>query len=139
MSIENQWQDGAEQSPQAETVANLSEEDYYREVTKLAQKVLSRLLHEDGTIESVKLHIILGCLQPVDELSASNPFSVMEHTESSLGPNDEREVDKLSPISGLIEQAQRLLAGDVQKRILEAVSTSEVDVQVKTKRQTEQR
>lgn len=139
MGIEDQWQEDAEQSPTAETTANLSEEDYYREVTTLAEKVLSALLDEDGSIESVKLHIILGCLQPVDELSASNPFSIMEHTDSTLGAYDEQQIDGLSPISGLVEQAQRLLAGDVQKRILEAVSTSEVDVQVKTKQQAGQR
>ena len=139
MTIEDQWQERVEQSPQAETVARLSEEDYYREVTNLAQDVLTRLLSENGSIESVRLHIIIGCLQPVDELSGSNPFSIMEHTESTLGAYDEEQIESLSPLSGLFEQAQRLLAGDVQKRSLEAISDSEVDVQVKTKRQTEQR
>ena len=135
MSIEKQWQQDAEQSPTAETAARLSERDYYREVTELAEKVLSTLLHEDGTIESVKLHVIIGCLQPVDELSASNPFSIMEHTDSTLTAYDEAQVDQLSPLSGLIEQAQRLLAGDVQKRILEAVANSEADIPVKTTHQ----
>ena len=139
MTIEDQWQERVEQSPQAETVARLSEEDYYREVTKLAQEVLTRLLSENGSIESVRLHIIIGYLQAVDELSGSNPFSIMEHTESTLGAYDEEQIENLSPLSGLFEQAQRLLAGDVQKRILEAISDSEVDVTVKAKRQTEQR
>ena len=86
MSIEDQWEDEAEQSSPAETVAHLSEEEYRSTITELSGQVLTTLLYEDGAIESVRLDIILGCLRPIEEICSSNPFSVLEHSRYELDP-----------------------------------------------------
>ena len=135
MSIEDQWEDEAEQSSPAETVAHLSEEEYRSTITELSGQVLTTLLYEDGAIESVRLDIILGCLRPIEEICSSNPFSVLEHSRYELDPSDWERVNHQDPVPGLVEQAQRLLAGDVQQRILEAVADSETEIPIRTQPQ----
>lgn len=135
MSVEDRWEDEAKQSPSAETVAHLSEEEYRSAVTDLTRQVLTTLLYDNGAIESVRLNVILGSLQPIEEICSSNPFSILEHSRYELDPSDWERVNHQDPVSGLIEQAQRLLAGDVQQQILETVANSETEIPIRTQPQ----
>ena len=107
------------QYPAAETVAHLSESTYHQRVDTLAERILPRLTDETGTVQTVNCNKVLGHLKVIERISHDNPFSVLTHSEYELDVFDWERVNSKPPVHGLTEQAHRLVAGDVQQRILE--------------------
>ncbi|EMA54568.1 hypothetical protein [Halococcus salifodinae] len=116
------------QDPPAETVANLSKDTYHQRVTALAERIHPRLADETGTLETVDYDKVLGHLRVIERISHDNPFSILEHTTYSLSEYDQHRVQGKRPINGLVEQTRRLLAGDVQKRLLELSKGGKTDI-----------
>lgn len=115
------------QYPAAETVAHLSEATYHQRVDTLAERILPRLTDETGTVQTVNYNKVLGHLKVIERISHDNPFSVLTHSEYELDAFDWERVNSKQPVHGLTEQARRLVAGDVQHRLLElAVAENEM-------------
>ena len=108
--------------PAAETVAHLSKATYQQRVETLAERILPRLVDDRGTLQTVSYNKILGHLKVIERMSYDNPFSVLEHSEYELDAFDWERVNSKHPVQGLVEQARRLVAGDVQQRLLELVA-----------------
>jgi hypothetical protein len=108
-----------QQHPAAETVAHLSEATYHQRVETLAERILLRLADDAGTLQTVNYNAVLGHLKVIERMSFDNPFSVLAHTEYELDAFDWKRVNSKHPVHGLAEQARRLVAGDVQARLLE--------------------
>jgi hypothetical protein len=128
-----------ERPPAAETVAHLSETTYRQRINTLTERVLPRLMDEADTLSTVDYDRVLGHLKVVERMSLDNPFSVLKHSQSELDAYDWDRINDKHPVHGLAEQARRLVAGDVQRRILEAVANDEVDVPVRTQQSRRQR
>lgn len=115
------------QYPAAETVAHLSEATYHQRIETLAERILPRLTDERGTLHSVNYDNVLGHLKVIERMSFDNPFSVLAHSEYKLDAFDWDRINSKHPVHGLAEQARRLIAGDVQQRLLElAVAENEM-------------
>jgi hypothetical protein len=115
-----------DQYPAAETVAHLSEATYHKRVDTFAKRILPRLTDETGTLYSVNYNKVLGHLKVIERMSFDNPFSVLAHSKYELNAFDWERVNSKHPVHGLTEQARRLVAGDVQQRLLElAVAENE--------------
>lgn len=110
------------QHPAAETVAHLSKTTYQQRVETLAERILPRLADDSGTLQTVNYDRVLGQLRVIERMSFDNPFSVLEHSEYELDGFDWERVNSKHPVQGLAEQARRLVAGDVQARLLELVA-----------------
>ena len=113
------------QYPAAETVAHLSKATYQQRVETLAERILPRLADNRGTLRTVNYDRVLGQLKVIERISVDNPFSVLEHSEYELDAFDWERVNSKHPVHGLAEQARRLIAGDVQQRLLELVADDE--------------
>ncbi|EMA49114.1 hypothetical protein [Halococcus thailandensis] len=117
-----------QQYPAAETVAHLSKATYHQRIETLAERILPRLADETGTIQTVNYNTVLGHLQVIERMSFDNPFSILEHSEYELDGFDWKRINNKDPVHGLAEQARRLVAGDVQQRLLELVATDDTRV-----------
>ena len=122
MSHNKSVQPPAERNPAAETVAHLSKTTYQQRVETLAERILPRLADDRGTLQTVNYDRVLGHLKVIERMSYDNPFSVLEHSEYELDAFDWERVNSKHPVQGLVEQARRLVAGDVQQRLLELVA-----------------
>ena len=109
----------ADQHPAAETVAHLSESTYHQRVDTLVERILPRLTDEAGVLRSVNYDMVLGHLKVIERMCFDNPFSVLAYSEYELDAFDWERVNSKHPVHGLAEQARRLIAGDVQARLLE--------------------
>jgi len=138
MSHDRAKQPPAERNPAAETVAHLSKTTYHQRVATLAERIFPRLADDAGTLQTVSYDRVLGHLKVIERMSRDNPFSVLEHSEYELDPFDWERINSKYPIHGLAEQARRLVAGDVQRRILEAVADDEMGTPVNTNQNREQ-
>ena len=132
MSHETRSRSSAEQPerhqyPAADTVAHLSEETHHQRVDALAKRILPRLADETGALHSVNYNKILGHLKVIERMSFDNPFSVLKHSEYDLDAFDWERINEKPPVHGLAEQARRLVAGDVQARLLELVANTDTD------------
>lgn len=107
------------QYPAAETVAHLSETAYHQRVETLAKRILPRLADDTGTLRTVNYDKVLGHLRVIERMSHDNPFSILKHSEYELDAFDWERVNSKHPVQGLAEQARRLVAGDVQRWLLE--------------------
>jgi hypothetical protein len=112
------------QYPAAETVAHLSEATYQQRVETLAERILPRLADNAGTLQTVNYNAVLGHLKVIERMSFDNPFSVFAHTEYELDAFDWERINSKHPVRGLAEQARRLVAGDVQARLLELAAAA---------------
>lgn len=119
-----------QQYPAAETVAHLSEATYHQRIETLAKRILPRLADDSGTLQTVNYNKVLGQLKVIERISFDNPFSVLKHSEYELDAYDWKRVNAKHPVHGLAEQARRLVAGDVQRQILEAIANDEVGIPV---------
>jgi hypothetical protein len=117
-----------QQYPAAETVAHLSKATYHQRVGMLAERILHRLADETGTLQTVNYNTVLGHLKVIERMSFGNPFSVLAHSEYELNAFDWERINEKHPVHGLAEQARRLVAGDVQQRLLELVANDETRV-----------
>jgi hypothetical protein len=113
-----------QQYPAAETVAHLSKATYHQRIETLAERILPRLADETGTVQTVNYNTVLGHLQVIERMSFDNPFSILEHSEYELDAFDWKRINNKDPVHGLAEQARRLVAGDVQQRLLELVAAN---------------
>jgi hypothetical protein len=127
------------QHPAAETVAHLSEATYCQRIDTLAERILPRLVDETGTLQTVNYNAVLGHLKVIERISFDNPFSVLAYSEYELGAFDWERISAKRPVHGLAEQARRLVAGDVQRRILEAVANDELDIPVRSQQSRRRR
>lgn len=123
-----------ERPPAAETEAHLSETSYQQRINTLTERILPRLMDEADTLSTVAYDRVYGHLKVIERISFDNPFSVLKHSQSELDAYDWDRIDDKRPVDALAEQARRLVAGDVQRRILEAVANDEVDIPVRTQR-----
>jgi hypothetical protein len=123
-----------ERQPAAETVAHLSETTYRQRINTLTERVLPRLMDEADTLSTVDYDRVLGHLKVIERMSFDNPFSVLKHSQSELDAYDWDRIDDKRPVDALAKQARRLVASDVQRRILEAVANDEVDIPIRTQR-----
>ena len=114
-----------QQYPAAETVAHLSKATYHQRVEMLAERILPRLADDTGMLQTVNYDKILGHLKVIERMSFDNPFSILKHSEYELDTFDWERINEKHPVHGLAEQARRLVAGDVQQRLLELVATDE--------------
>lgn len=112
------------QYPAAETVAHLSESTYRQRVETLAERIFSRLADDRGRLQTVNHNTVLGHLKVIERMSSNNPFSVLKHSEYELDAFDWERINSKHPVHGLVEQAQRLIAGDVQARLLELAAAA---------------
>jgi hypothetical protein len=128
-----------QQHPTAETVAHLSEATYHQRVETLAERILPRLADETGTVQTVNYNAVLGHLKVIERMSFDNPFSVLAHSEYELDAFDWERINSKHPVQGLAEQARRLVAGDVQARLLELAATDETRVATDSPRNGGQR
>jgi hypothetical protein len=117
-----------QQYPAAETVAHLSKTTYHQRVEALAERILPRLANDTGTVQTVNYDTVLGHLKVIERMSHDNPFSILKHSEYELDAFDWERVNSKHPVHGLAEQARRLVAGDVQQRLLELVATDDTRV-----------
>jgi hypothetical protein len=113
------------QHPAAETVAHLSEATYRQRIETFAERILPQLADETGTVQTVNYNAVLGHLKVIERMSFDNPFSVLAHSEYELDAFDWERVNAKHPVHGLAEQARRLVAGDVQARLLELAATGD--------------
>lgn len=127
-----------ERPPAAETVAHLSKTTYRQRVNTLTERVLPRLTDDEDELRTVDYDRVLGHLKVIERMSFDNPFSVLKHSQSELDAYDWDRINDKHPVHGLAEQARRLIAGDVQRRILEAVANDEVEIPVRTRQSRRQ-
>lgn len=128
-----------ERPPAAETEAHLAETTYQQRINTLTERILPRLMDEADTLSTVAYDRVYGHLKVIEQMSFDNPFSVLKHSQSELDAYDWDRIDDKRPVDALAEQARRLVAGDVQRRILEAIANDEVDIPVKTQRSRRRR
>jgi hypothetical protein len=112
------------QYPAAETVAHLSEATYQQRVETLAERILPRLADDRGRLQTVNYNKVLGHLKVIERMSFDNPFSVLKHSEYKLDAFDWERINSKHPVRGLAEQARRLIAGDVQARLLDLAAAA---------------
>jgi hypothetical protein len=112
------------QYPAAETVARLSESTYRQRVETLAERILPRLADDRGRLQTVNYNTVLGHLKVIERMSFDNPFSVLKHSEYELDAFDWERINAKHPVHGLAEQARRLIAGDVQARLLDLAAAA---------------